>query len=79
MADGQTSSVQDWIKRRIQAVHQHYSAYDCLVEHGVSDVPDEDTPTQLFCPFHHNVSTMAARYYPRSGGRPSYLRCFRCK
>lgn len=73
------TSVQEWIKRRVVAVHERYTAFMCLMENGVTDVPDETTPTQLFCPFHHNVSTMAARYYPRSGGRPSYVRCFRCK
>jgi hypothetical protein len=77
--DLEKTSVQEWIKKRVHAVHERYSAYACLVEHGVTDVPDETTPTQLFCPFHHNVSTMAARYYPRAGGRPAYVRCFRCK
>lgn len=75
----QQTGFQEWIKRRVREVHQRYSAYDCLVENGVTDIPDESTPTQLFCPFHHNVNTMAARYYPRQGGRPSYLRCFVCK
>ncbi len=73
------TSVQEWIKKRVWEVHQRYSAYDCLSENGVTDIPDETTATQLFCPFHHNVQTMAARYYPRAGGRPAYLRCFRCK
>jgi hypothetical protein len=77
--DLQKTSVQEWIKKRVHVVHQHYSAYMALTENGVTDIPDEETPTQIFCPFHHNVQTMAARYYPRSGGRPSYVRCFRCK
>jgi hypothetical protein len=79
MAEFGKTAVQEWVKRRVAAVHDHYTAYDCLTENGVTDIPDETTPTQLFCPFHHNVHTMAARYYPRSGGRPPYLRCFTCK
>lgn len=77
--DLEHTSLQEWIKKRVTAVHERYTAYDCLTENNVTDVPDEDTPTQIFCPFHHNVQTMAARYYPRSGGRPSYVHCFRCK
>lgn len=77
--DLQKTSAQEWVKKRVHAVHQHYSAFNALMENGVTDIPDEDTPTQIFCPFHHNVQTMAARYYPRSGGRPAYVRCFRCK
>jgi len=73
------TSIQEWIKRRVHAVHERYSAFDCLIENGVTDVPDETTPTQLKCPFHGADNKPSGRFYPRSGGRPAYLRCFKCK
>lgn len=68
--------MRDWIRRRANAVRAQYSAYDALVELGITDIIDESTPTKLFCPFHSNTNTPAAHYYPTSGGRPDYMRCY---
>ena len=71
-----TVAENDWIKRRADAIRGVYSAFDALVELGVEGLSDEDAPTPLFCPFHTNVNTPAAHYYPRRGGRAGYLHCF---
>ncbi len=71
-----TVAEQDWVRRRADAVRRVYSAFDALVEVGVDGLSDEDAPTPLFCPFHTNVNTPAAHYYPRRGGKAGYLRCF---
>ena len=74
-----STSAQEWIKKRAAAVREKYTAYQCLHEHGHGEhLVDEDTPVSIFCPFHGNVNTMAARYYPSSGRKSDYLRCFRC-
>lgn len=77
--DGQTGSHKDWIRRRADAVRQRYTAFQCLHENGHGEMlVDEDTAVSVFCPFHTNVNTPAARYYPASGSRTDYVRCFRC-
>jgi hypothetical protein len=80
MSDVEKTAFQEWVQRRAEAVRAKYSAYDCLIENGHGEsLADEDTPVQVFCPFHPNTRTPAARYYPASGGRSGYIRCFRCK
>jgi len=74
-----STTTQEWIRRRAQAVREKYTAFQCLHEHGHGEyLVDEDTPVSVFCPFHHNVNTMAARYYPASGRQSDYVNCFRC-
>lgn len=70
--------VQDWIHRRVDAVRESYSAYQCLTEKGM-EIPDESTPYQISCPFHGADAKPSARYYPRSGGKHDYLRCYKCR
>lgn len=76
----ESTAIQEWIRRRADAVRKSYSAFDCMVEHGQAEMlVDPTTPVQVFCPFHGNVNTPAARYYPSLGGRSDYVRCYRCK
>lgn len=71
---------QAWIRKRADSVRQVYTAYDALVEFGHHEaLVDQDTPVQIFCPFHYNVNTAAARYYPSWGHRSDYVRCYSCK
>lgn len=75
-----SEAVRDWIRRRADAVRSRYTAFECLHEHGRGEsLVDPDTPVQIFCPFHANVNTPAARYYPALGGRPDYVRCYACR
>ena len=79
MAQGKTEH-QEWIRRRADAVRQVYSAYDALVEFGQGgSLVDQDTPVQISCPFHGVDARPSARYYPSSGTRSDYLRCYYCK
>lgn len=74
-----STTAQDWVRRRADAVRSKYTAYSCLHENGHGEfLVDEETSVSVFCPFHTNVNTMAARYYPASGRRSDYVRCFRC-
>jgi hypothetical protein len=73
------TELQEWVRRRTAAVHEKYSAFDALIEHGVDAIPDEHTPTQVACPFHGADNKPSARYYPTDGRKPDYLRCFKCK
>jgi hypothetical protein len=73
------TSIQEWIAKRASAVRDAYTSFSCLMEHGIDTVPDESTPTQLSCPFHGIDARPSARYYPATGGRSDYVRCFKCK
>lgn len=70
--------IADWIRRRVAAVQEVYDTYQCLMEHGV-EIPDRFTAYQLSCPFHGEDHTPSSRYYPKSGRRPDYFHCFKCK
>ena len=71
-------SVKDWIQRRVAAVREVYSAYQCLTEHGI-ELIDESTAFQTACPWHGPDARPSARYYPREGGKYDYLRCYKCR
>jgi hypothetical protein len=70
--------MRDWIQRRVAAVREVYSAYQCLTEHGI-ELPDEHTAFQVSCPFHGPDARPSARFYPPEGGHPDKLRCFFCR
>ena len=79
MAQSRTEH-QDWIRRRADAVRQVYSAYDALIEFGQGEgLVDQDTAIQVSCPFHGPDNRPSARYYPSTGSRSDYLRCYYCK
>lgn len=74
------TSLQEWIKKRANAVRQAYTAFTCLNEFGHGEmVVDESTPSQMPCPYHGADNKPSARYYPRSGGRSDYVRCYKCR
>lgn len=79
MDDLSKSAMQEWVSRRAFAVRRVYTAYDVLREKGIEEVPDESTPTQIACPFHGQDNKPSARYYPRSGNKHDYVRCFKCR
>lgn len=71
---------QEWIRSRADAVSKVYTAYDAMVELGHGDgLVDHDTAIQVSCPFHGVDARPSARYYPASGHRPDYVRCYFCK
>lgn len=68
--------LKDWVRRRVDAVQIKYTAYDALSDIGAEGIVDEDTDVSIFCPFHDNTKTPAARYYAPQGNKPGYLRCY---
>jgi hypothetical protein len=75
----QRTSLQEWIALRAAAVRGAFSTFDALVEKGIQEVSDPSAPTQIACPFHGADNRPSARYYPRSGNRHDYVRCFKCR
>lgn len=73
----QKTEEQEWIERRVREVGRAYNAYSALTEFGV-ELQDESTSQQIFCPFHDNKRTPAARYYAPSGRHQSHFWCFKC-
>lgn len=71
--------LKDWIRRRVAAVLEVCSAFQILIDSGVDTVPDDSTPTQIACMFHGADAKPSARYYPRSGRKSDYVRCFKCR
>lgn len=78
MDDFKSTSEKEWVQRRVSAVSKRYSAYQALTDNGV-EILDEATSIQLFCPFHDNKHTPAARYYAASGNNDGHFYCFSCK
>ena len=79
MAELDKTALQEWINRRAGAVREAYSAFQALMDRGVDSIPDETTPTQIACPFHGVDAKPSARYYPKSGVRHDYVRCYKCR
>lgn len=76
--EGPKTETQEWVARRAGAVRAMLSAHEVLVSNGV-ELSDESTDYQVFCPFHDNKNTPAARYYSASGQRNDHFYCFKCK
>jgi len=69
---------QEWIKERIREVNNKYSTSAALSEIGV-ELSNEENDESIFCPFHDNSQSPAARYYAKAGSELSHLYCFVCK
>ncbi len=68
----------DWMEARVQAVHQRVSASDVLSRYGVKLRYSGGRAEQMFCPFHGNTRTPAARYHPSDPRSPDHVWCFVC-
>lgn len=80
MKDLEDLDIKEWIRKRANEVRSRFSAYDCLHENGHGEMlVDLDTPVQVSCPFHGPDNRPSGRYYPSSGYRSDYLRCYTCK
>jgi hypothetical protein len=74
----QSKIFRDWIQTRIETVHQRVSASDVLSRYGVKLRYSGGRAEQMFCPFHGNKRTPAARYHPRDTRKPDHVWCFVC-
>lgn len=82
MTELEKTSLQQWISTRAAAVRKAYTAFAAMQENGFGDMLiDETTPVQIKCPIpnHGPDNKPSARYYPATGDRFDYVRCFKCK
>jgi hypothetical protein len=68
-----------WIRKRIDNIHSHVTAYDVLRQGGVELYKSEGEEEQFSCPFHGEDRKPSARVYPADGDRPSHAWCFVCR
>lgn len=67
-----------WIADRIDVIHRTVTAADVLRRNGVKLRYSGQRPEQLFCPFHGNTKTPAARFHPADARKPDHVWCFVC-
>jgi len=75
---GNTDNFARWMKARVEAIHNKVSAADVLAENGIRLRYGGARAEQVFCPFHGNTRTMAARYHPEEGTSRAGIWCFGC-
>ena len=74
----QSLAFKRWIAMRVENIHAKVSAEDVFARNGVPLSYGGHRPEQIFCPFHGNTKTMAARFFPR-GDSPAHVWCYVCK
>jgi hypothetical protein len=67
-----------WIAERILVIHATATAADVLRRNGVKLRYSGQRPEQMFCPFHGNSKSMAARFHPADARKPDHVWCFVC-
>lgn len=68
----------EWMTTRVDTIHSRVSASDVLERYGVKLRYSGGRAEQMFCPFHGNTRTPAARYHPRDPRSPDHVWCFVC-
>jgi hypothetical protein len=70
----------EWIRQRVENVHQHVTAHDVLRQGGVElDQATSDDEEQFRCPFHGIDHKPSARVYPEDHRSKSHAWCFVCQ
>ena len=67
-----------WIAERIAVIHAAATAADVLRRNGVKLRYGGQRPESIFCPFHGNTKSMAARFHPADARKPDHVWCFVC-
>lgn len=76
--DLKTSVLGDWIRQRVERIHQSITAVDVLKRFGVR-VKYETKEEQISCPFHGKDAKPSARIYPARGDKRSHVWCYVCQ
>lgn len=78
MEERDRTADQQWVRDRIKAVSERFTAYDALVENG-TELDDKDVTVQVQCPLpgHGPDNTPSARYYAADGSGPAHFYCFK--
>jgi hypothetical protein len=74
----QKETFRRWIQARVDTIHSRVSAADILSRYSVKLRYGGQKPEQMFCPFHGNKRTMAARYHPKDVRNTDHVWCFVC-
>lgn len=69
----------DWVRARVAVVRETVSAGEVLMAHGHRLRYGGARAEQIFCPFHSNNRTMAAKYHPDEADSSSGVYCFVCQ
>ena len=65
-----------WRDECVSIIHAHVSAADVLQQNGVKLRYGGKRAESIFCPFHDNTKTMAARFHPADARNPDHMWCF---
>lgn len=75
MEERDRTADQQWVRDRIKAVSERFTAYEALTEIGV-ELIDKETELQIRCPWHGPDNKPSARYY---AGQDPHFHCYTCK
>ena len=67
-----------WREECVTLIHAHVSAYDVLQRNGIKLRYGGNRAESIFCPFHGNTRTMAARYHAADARSSDHVWCFAC-
>lgn len=73
------SAYYQWLLARAAVIRETVSLADLLSSNGHSLRYGGARPEQMFCPFHANNRTMAAKYHPADDRGPAAVYCFVCQ
>jgi len=72
-------SIWQWMKDRVENIHNQVSAADVLSHHGIVLRKHGNQEEQFSCPFHGEDKKPSARYYPQNRNGLSGVWCFVCR
>lgn len=75
----QNDAAKQWMKERVEVIHQRVTADDVLSRFGIRLRYNGQREEQFSCPFHGKDNKPSARYYPASVRGPAHVWCFVCQ
>lgn len=76
--DLRSSLRNEWIRQRVQNIHQVVTVQDVLRRFGVA-IKYDSKEEQISCPFHGKDNRPSARAYPATHDRRSHVWCYVCQ
>lgn len=75
----QGDAAKQWMKERVEVIHQRVTADDVLSRFGIRLRYNGQREEQFSCPFHGKDNKPSARFYPTSVRGPAHVWCFVCQ
>jgi hypothetical protein len=75
----QSDAAKQWVKKRIELIHNRVTAYDVLARNGIELRFNGTREEQISCPFHGADKKPSCRFYPESVKGSSHMWCFVCQ